>query len=195
MDERLVIAQMIGSYATALALVVGLVLAVVKWGPERRTLATEASQSAAATMQLAMHQLRAELATQKAESAKMSAALANQEEASARTRRESIEKDIEHSKTLKAQQEQIEGLKTEAEAERERHVERERELLARVDKLERELADTQTKWQAKYTELEKQYEKVVAENKQLRDRVKALEGKQNEKKIEPEAETKGDAKA
>lgn len=181
MDERLMIAQVVGSAITTLTVVVGVVLAVIKSGPERRALAVEASQSAAATMDLALKELRAELAQQREKSADM--------------RRESIEKDIQHSATLKAQQEQIEALQAEAEAERERHGERERELLARVDKLEKELADTQTKWQAKYAELEKQYEKVVAENKQLRDRVKALEGKQDEEKTESKAETKGEAKA
>jgi chromosome segregation ATPase len=181
MDERLLIAQVVGSAITTLTVVVGVVLAVIKSGPERRALAVEASQSAAATMQVAMQELRADLAQQRERSADM--------------RRESIDKDIQHSADIRAQREQIEALQAEAKAERERHEKRERELLARVGKLERELADTQAKWQAKYAELEKQYQAVVAENKHLRDRVKALEGKQNEKKVEPEAETKGDAKA
>lgn len=181
MDERLVIAQMVGSYTTAVTIVVGLVLAIAKWGPERRTLATEASQSAAATMATAMQELRANLAEQKEKSATMRAELAEQKEKSADARRQSIEKDIQHGAAIKAQQEQIEILQTEAKTEREGHEKREKELTTRIEKLEKELADTQAKWQAKYDELEAQYKKVVAENERLRDRVKALEGAQEKR--------------
>lgn len=181
MDERLVIAQMVGSYGTLLALVGGLILAAIKWGPERQSLATEASQAATSAMATTMQELRASVAEQKEKSATMRAELAQQRERAADARRESIEKDIEHSKTLKAQQEQIETMRTDARTEREGHEKREKELTTRIEKLEKELADTQAKWQAKYDELEAQYKAVVAENERLRDRVKALEGAQEKR--------------
>jgi chromosome segregation ATPase len=177
MDEQLMDVGTIASVITAVTVMVGMVLAVLKFGPERRVLAVEASRTATITMDLALKELRAELAVQKMDTAN--------------AQRESINKDIQHGADIKAQREQIEALQTEAEAERERHEKREKELTVRVEKLEKELAETQ----ASYAKLEEQYKKVVAENKLLRDRVRALEGKQDEKKIEPEAETKGDAKA
>ena len=159
MEDAYTIAQIISSTVTTLAVLAGVIFAIVKLQPERQALMVDAAESATTTMRTTMQELRVSMAQDRARVAEQSVIIAD-------LKRDSIEKDIAHSKSLREHDMKIEVLKKELADEQ-----------SKRQKLERELA----KMTERVAELTKQNAELRKTNEALRGRIRALESRDDSK--------------